>query len=272
MRKFVICFSLLACNTPTSSKLQDIKISKVEIHVLSSSNEKFDTSCPSDMKLVKGNFCPQVEQKCLKWLDKDKRPEANFGIGPLRCAEFEYSKCLSKKRQLIKVCMDTFEWPNKENEFPLVTIDWHSAKAKCESINKRLCTADEWTFACEGEEIKPYPYGDGYHRDATACNIDEPSMDPSLPRSEWPKHNRSVPSGVMPNCVSWAGVHDLTGNVDEYVFNSNGSYTKAPFISGLKGGYWGPVRARCRPMTDVHGPTHSFYQQGFRCCADVSTK
>lgn len=34
----------------------------------------------------------------------------------------------------------------------------------------------------------------------------------------------------------------------------------------LKGGYWGPVRTRCRPATRAHGPEHAFYQQGFRCC------
>jgi formylglycine-generating enzyme required for sulfatase activity len=163
--------------------------------------------------------------------------------------------------------MDTFEWPNKENEFPLITISWFDAKKECESSGKRLCTADEWTFACEGPNVKPYPYGDGLHRDATACNIDEDSMDPSTPRSEWPKHNKSMPSGAMPNCVSWAGVHDLTGNVDEWVNNVGGNLDKAPYVSGLKGGYWGPVRTRCRPMTDVHGPGYSFYQQGFRCCS-----
>jgi sulfatase modifying factor 1 len=36
----------------------------------------------------------------------------------------------------------------------------------------------------------------------------------------------------------------------------------------LKGGYWGPVRTRCRPSTRVHGLDFSFYQQGFGCCAD----
>jgi hypothetical protein len=37
----------------------------------------------------------------------------------------------------------------------------------------------------------------------------------------------------------------------------------------LKGGYWGPVRTRCRPSTRSHDENHIFYQQGFRCCADV---
>ena len=61
------------------------------------------------------------------------------------------------------------------------------------------------------------------------------------------------------------GVYDMTGNVDEWVVNESGK----PYKSGLKGGYWGPVRDRCRPMTTVHAEGFSFYQIGFRCCSDV---
>jgi hypothetical protein len=59
----------------------------------------------------------------------------------------------------------------------------------------------------------------------------------------------------------------MTGNVDEWVVNESGQ----PYKSGLKGGYWGPVRDRCRPMTTVHAEGFSFYQIGFRCCSDVPT-
>ncbi|MDP9149854.1 MAG: formylglycine-generating enzyme family protein, partial [Myxococcota bacterium] len=57
-------------------------------------------------------------------------------------------------------------------------------------------------------------------------------------------------------------VYDMTGNVDEYT--KSVSPAGSPAI--LKGGYWGPVRTRCRPTTRAHGPLHAFYQQGFRCC------
>jgi sulfatase modifying factor 1 len=38
----------------------------------------------------------------------------------------------------------------------------------------------------------------------------------------------------------------------------------------LKGGYWGPVRDRCRPMTIAHDENFAFYQIGFRCCSEAS--
>ena len=266
------CQCVVASRPPVSvaptPKVAEVTSSEPESHIPITSS-MINTSCGLDMRHVSGNYCPEVEQKCLRWLDKDLSPTANSGIGPLQCAEFEYpAKCLSTKRVKQDFCMDTYEWPNKEGSLPPVGMTWNQAKASCEGIGKRLCTTTEWTFACETEEIKPYPYGDGYHRDDTACNIDKPSMDPSLPRSEWPKYYKGVPSGSMERCVSSFGVHDMTGNVDEFVNYIKGNKDKDPFFSSLKGGYWGPVRARCRPTTTAHGPDFSFYQIGFRCCTD----
>jgi|CZKU01.1.fsa_nt_gi hypothetical protein len=55
------------------------------------------------------------------------------------------------------------------------------------------------------------------------------------------------------------------GNVDEWTT----SVVPGERPSILKGGYWGPVRTRCRPSTRAHGETFAFYQQGFRCCRDA---
>jgi hypothetical protein len=63
----------------------------------------------------------------------------------------------------------------------------------------------------------------------------------------------------------------MTGNVDEWVVNPEGKVDEKPYRSGLKGGYWGPVRNRCRPMTVDHNEWHFGYQIGFRCCADAAS-
>ena len=51
--------------------------------------------------------------------------------------------------------------------------------------------------------------------------------------------------------------------------NKNGKVDDKPYKSTLKGGYWGPIRARCRPITSTHNEWFSFYQVGFRCCKDA---
>jgi formylglycine-generating enzyme required for sulfatase activity len=59
----------------------------------------------------------------------------------------------------------------------------------------------------------------------------------------------------------------MTGNVDEWT----ASVHREGYRSVFKGGYWGPVRARCRASTRAHDEEFYFYQQGFRCCADAPT-
>jgi formylglycine-generating enzyme len=229
-----------------------------------SSELNADGSCPAGMVEVEGDYCPTVEQKCLRYVD----PEGAF---PRRCAEFAPTSACKGKTVKKHFCIDRYEWPNRAGEKPVVMKTWYAAKSACEGAGKRLCGDTEWTVACEGQERLPYPYG--YERSAEACNIDKPHpavdekalANPLTRDAEAARLWQGEPSGSRDACVSPYGVFDMTGNVDEWVVNESGK----PFLSGLKGGYWGPVRDRCRPMTTVHNEKFSFYQIGFRCCSDV---
>jgi sulfatase modifying factor 1 len=226
--------------------------------------------CPEDMLLVDGDYCQVVGHVCLKRID-----------GPVeRCEKYAEPPICEGQIQKKRFCIDRFEYPNLEGVRPAVMVNWVEAKAACEAEGKRLCSGSEWTLACEGAERVPYPYG--YTRDSTACNIDRPHPDvdeqallnPRDVSSEVARLDQRVPSGQMARCKSPYGVQDMTGNVDEWVVNekhfgpapSDGS--ERPFISGLKGGYWGPVRNRCRATTTFHNEWFRFYQIGFRCCAN----
>ena len=233
------------------------------------------------MLLIDGDYCPSLAENCLEWV-KVKDPTAK-GVAQ-RCIRFEHkSRCLGETEHR-RFCIDRFEYPNLEGVHPAVMPDWYDALGACEGEGKRLCLASEWTFACEGREWVPYPYG--YERDKRVCNFDRPRPQPeprfndfAFPRkvgAEVARLDLRVESGRLDGCVSPFGVRDLTGNVDEWVINEDhfAPYPteKQPFVSGLKGGYWGPIRARCRPMTTSHNELFRFYQVGFRCCADVSDK
>src|SRR6266851_2106874 len=223
--------------------------------------------CPDGMLLVEGDYCQVVGHVCLKRID-----------GPVeRCEKYAEPPICEGQIQKKRFCIDRFEYPNLEGVRPAVMVNWVEAKAACEAENKRLCTGSEWTLACEGAERVPYPYG--YTRDSTACNIDRPHPDvdgsallePRAVASEVARLDQRVPSGQMPRCKSSYGVQDMTGNVDEWVVNEKhfgpppSDGTERPFISGLKGGYWGPVRNRCRATTTFHNEWFRFYQIGFRC-------
>jgi formylglycine-generating enzyme len=229
-------------------------------------------ACPAGMIEVAGNMVSawlmdeRQQDVCTKWINR-KFPE--------RCAEFDRDKWLTVIRDLprkpMHFCIDRFEYPNRKGEYPILFVNWIEAGELCEGDGKRLCTETEWTFACEGEEAMPYPYG--YVRDAEACVVDKtwvPYFPQAFSTPEGTMHEldrlwQGLPAGGSPRCKSPFGVYDMTGNVDEWTRSS----TREGRPSVLKGGYWGPVRTRCRPSTRAHGELHAFYQQGLRCCANL---
>jgi formylglycine-generating enzyme len=229
---------------------------------------ELESTCPDDMVAVEGDYCPRLVQRCLHWLDAKTM---------LQCAEFEKPTradgCLGRPEHK-SFCIDRYEWPNALGATPAYMATWSDARATCASAGKRLCADTEWTLACEGPDRHPYPYGTGYERDDAACNIDKPYVwpdakrffDPKTRDSELARLDQREPSGARSSCVSPYGVHDMVGNVDEWVVNV--SQAGHPYESGLKGGYWGPVRTRCRPMTTAHNEMFRYYQIGFRCCGD----
>jgi hypothetical protein len=215
------------------------------------------------MREIEGTFCPFLDQICIK------RPQAMS----YRCSEYRSPSGNCQTGTTDKhFCIDDYEWPNKAGETPVVMKNWYEARDACQSVGKRLCTEDEWTLACEGPEHLPYPYG--YARDANACNIDKPAIQvneealrrPDRRVAEAARLWQGEPSGSRAKCVSPFGVHDMTGNVDEWTVNEKGN----PHQSALKGGYWSWVRGRCRAVTEGHEEAFRYYQIGWRCCKAVT--
>jgi hypothetical protein len=223
--------------------------------------------CGEGMLLVDGIYCPYVGHTCTKFLIEERDV----------CERYAPDVICDGPLQHRRYCMDRFEYPNLEGVVPAVMVDWNDARRACAVEGKRLCSTNEWEFACEGPQMWPYPYG--IERDPTACNIDRdytlPEMeafsDPWKISSEVTRLDKRVPSGSRPRCISPFGVRDMTGNVDEWVDNPKGGVLDKPYRSTLKGGYWGPIRARCRPQTSSHNEWFSFYQVGFRCCKDAGS-
>ncbi len=247
---------------PVNAKTEQVQASTaVKTTTTPAPIEAAGGECPRGMVAIEGDYCAHVEETCLRWLDPDEK---------MRCAEFAPGTRCEGKTTHKKFCVDAYEYPNQPGTNPVVMKTWYEARDACSAEGKRLCGDSEWTLACEGQERMPYPYG--YARNADACNIDKPHPDvdekaignPATRAAEVARLWQGEPSGSREACVSAYGVHDMTGNVDEWVVNESAH----PYKSGLKGGYWGPVRDRCRPMTTAHNEDFEFYQIGFRCCSD----
>jgi formylglycine-generating enzyme len=221
------------------------------------------------MLYVDTTYCPKVRQACRK--DEYDKPN-HITI----CHEFAPGQvCLGKPRRQ-RFCIDRYEYPNRAGAHPPVMVDWYDAAGACGAQGKRLCWESEWVSACEGPEKLPFPYG--LKRDPAKCNIDNVWIDPSLDKlyskrpevsgPELLRLDQSVPSGARQGCVSGFGVHDMTGNLDEWV-NAEAAHDTSLW-AGLKGGAWGHVRNACRPMTVSHPPEFAYYFITFRCCADAA--
>jgi sulfatase modifying factor 1 len=235
-------------------------------------------SCPPGMVEVQGRMKVSGHDafESIDWLQKSACVDWTRRDFPERCARFDRDKWLTVSGGLadepLHFCIDRFEYPNRRGAYPWVMVDWYEARDLCLRTGKRLCNEDEWTFACEGEEASPYPYG--YVRDPDACVVDRAwrevdasafaLRDGTRAMHELDRLWQGEASGTRPRCRSSFGVYDMTGNVDEWT--SSVRPGERPSI--FKGGYWGPIRGRCRPSTRVHDQDFAFYQQGFRCCAD----
>ncbi|MBD3420574.1 MAG: SUMF1/EgtB/PvdO family nonheme iron enzyme [Chitinivibrionales bacterium] len=141
-------------------------------------------------------------------------------------------------RPFFKVCMDKYEYPNREGTLPKGNVSYAEARKLCEAQGKRLCTMEEWEWACSGKEEYTYPYGWNFQE--KICN------------TEGSKHPE--PSGNRHNCASKYGTYDMVGNIFEWVSGPGGD----PVLMG------GPL-SKCQTRSPgVGGGAKS--QIGFRCC------
>jgi hypothetical protein len=222
-------------------------------------------ACPDGMALVEGDYCTDVEQRCVEeWFDKSNQKRV--------CERFEPPSRCEGARVKKRYCIDVYEWPNQKGVRPEVMNNFYQAEVKCAAVGKRLCTESEWTFACEGPEMKPFP--GGHVRDARKCNGDHEWDGPVMKKvakrdpAELARLWRGVPSGSQPECISDFGVADLPGNTDEVVASEQ-PRSKWQFESVHTGGPWYKgVRNQCRPKVYTHDEGFYYYFLSFRCCAE----
>lgn len=205
------------------------------------------------MVLVEGDHCVDAEQVCLKWLDPP--PYQN-----LRCGEYaKPAKCKGARIQR-RFCIDREEFAEvasspRDDLLPVVGKSWGEAKTLCEARGARLCKEAEWEFACEGPEMSPYPYG--WKRDSTLCNLDKTGLGGLGNKLK----DLRAPLSAFPGCNSPFGVHNMVGNVDEWV--ADGS-----FVGGF---YARSTREGCDARISSHAPEYFDYSLGTRCCGSPSS-
>jgi len=181
--------------------------------------------------------------------------------------------------------------------FPQGYVSRTESEAACAQAGKRLCTMNEWQRACRGPRGTTYPHGDRWL--PRRCNTDKAHLitlrfggDPR--RWSYGQFNDPVldqepgflaRSGEHPGCVGDNGVHDLVGNLHEWVsdvvdatmvrrMEAEAPRAYQPWRAGngvFMGGFFsthGELGPGCKFTTIAHEPGYHDYSTGFRCCAE----
>jgi formylglycine-generating enzyme len=183
---------------------------------------------------------------------------------------------------------------------PQAYVNQLQAASACEHAGKRLCSVVEWYGACTGEAGTTYPYG--AHYEAGRCNVGKPHLLSLVHGSNpqgWRYSDFNDPAlsakvgflgltGEYAGCAGPNGVHDLVGNLHEWVADrvdqTLARKLPLPAIVARRigrrsgngifmGGFYSTRNehgAGCKFVTAAHEPRYHDYSTGFRCCRDAA--
>jgi formylglycine-generating enzyme required for sulfatase activity len=164
--------------------------------------------------------------------------------------------------------------PDAFKDHPVVNVDWADAAAYCKWAGKRLPTEAEWERAARGTTGRRFPWGET-----------EPTRAMANYLNQWRNGAALEPVGSHPQGATPEGVHDLEGNVWEWVADwyDPHYYEKGPVRNPqgppvgsrkvIRGSGWESeaplLRAAHRVNSDPNNRNHSL---GFRCATDAAPR
>ncbi len=156
-------------------------------------------------------------------------------------------------------------------DHPVNCVSWDQASTYCQSQGKRLPTEAEWERAARGDDGRNFPWGE------------------SFPSSELLNYNNNIgsttPVGAYPLGVSFYGLHDLGGNVQEWTsdYYASDYYAQSPSKnpqgpeSGAlrvgRGSSWKigvPIEVLSTTVRTAFVPDTINNSVGFRCASDLA--
>ena len=236
--------------------------------------------------------CPASDAWCNSW----EQPAHTVTLDAYRIDKYEVTAAQYKACVDIGVCTAalstgnyTYDAVGLENH-PINGVDWMQAFTYCDWLGRRLPTEAEWERAAKGETQRRFPWGDNCPIEWSTTECASGNWTSTTAKAngyELTCHDgfaATSPVGSFPSGVSPDGVHDMAGNVYEWVKDWYGAsyYSTSPTanptgpLSGsfrvFRGGSWcydfdgSPLRAAYRSNGT---PGNRYDSLGFRCASSV---